>query len=78
LYIPVIPALERVSEEDHKFEDSLDCIKRPCSKNKNKTRKTKLSTIFHCCNKEHTDPKIHVGIQETQKRHSKMKKKKKF
>jgi hypothetical protein len=71
LYISVIPALGRVREEDHIFEDSLDCIKRRCLKEKKKKKPIrKLSTIFLSCSKEHIHPKIHVGMQ--------MKKKKKF
>jgi hypothetical protein len=65
-YTPVIPALRRVRQEDHKFEASLGCIKMTLSQKKKKTNKNKNpSTIYLSCSKEHTDPKIHVGMQET-------------
>jgi hypothetical protein len=55
-----------VRQEDHKFEASLGCIKMTLSQKKKKTNKNKNpSTIYLSCSKEHTDPKIHVGMQET-------------
>jgi hypothetical protein len=66
-YTPVIPALRRVRQEDHKFEASLGCIKMTLSQKKknNNNKNKKPSTIYLSCSKEHTDPKIHVGMQET-------------
>jgi hypothetical protein len=32
--IPVIPAIRRLRQKDHKFEASMDCTGRPCLKKK--------------------------------------------
>jgi hypothetical protein len=40
-YTPVIPALRRVRQEDHKFEASLGCIKMTLSQKKKTKTKTK-------------------------------------
>jgi hypothetical protein len=39
--MPLIPALERLRQEDHKFEARLNYKLRPCLKKKKKTFKQK-------------------------------------
>jgi hypothetical protein len=39
--MPIIPALERLRQEDHKFKASLGCIAKPCSKTQRKNQQNK-------------------------------------
>lgn len=41
---PVIPALERLRQEDLKLESSLDYIVRPCLQKRTKSKTSKTST----------------------------------